>query len=162
MPDDAYLPALVDLGREELWGKLVLLRGSDDPAPELQQLAIPTVPIDELFIQGVARSANPRPLRIALAPHNNIPRVASANSHSTTGGGVTSPESSEINSQVARQSLSSPPTVTPGQPIDPSKVGLAIIRTCVPLTETTDTLHIIPQPLHKRESPLDIWKSRVF
>lgn len=130
MPDDAYLPALVELGREELWGKLVLLRGSDDTAPELQQLTIPSVRIDDLFIQGVARTANTRPLRIAPAPHNNIPRVASANSHSTAGGGVASPGSSEINSQVARLSLPSPPTVTPGQPIDPSKVGLAIIRIC--------------------------------
>ena len=127
MPDDAYLPALTGLGREELLGKLVLLHGSDDPAPELQELAIPSVPIDGLFIQGVARSTNSRPLRIAAAPHNNIPRVASANSQSTTGGGMASPDS-EINSQAARQS-GSPPTVTPGQPIDPSKVGRAIIRT---------------------------------
>lgn len=116
-PDDAYLPTLSALGQEELLGKLVLLHGSEDPAPEIQQLSFPSMRIDGLFIPG--RSIL-RPRRLALMA-NNVSHMGSTSSHSTTGGGLTSPES-EINSQAAGLSVPSPPTVTPGKPIDPSKV----------------------------------------
>ena len=132
---------MLSLADEELLGKLVLVYGSDETAPELRQLAIPTMHLDGVFMVG-----RPLPPTRMLPPtHSPISPLGSARSQSTTGG-LTSP-GSEINSQAAMPSPG--PTVTPGKPIDPTKVRG---HTRLPLrTVFTD---LAKQPLHKREASL--------
>ena len=145
VPDDAYRTILDGLGRDELLGKLVMIPGSNELDPGLQDLAVPSVNMDGLFIRGggVAASPHARPLLIASSSTpNGIPRIGSASSLSTTLGGGPSPES-EINSQATLQSVVLMPTVTPGQPIDPSKVRLYRSE-YGPFLGTSNTLRVTP------------------
>ena len=114
--DDAYVPTLVSLNTDQLLGKLVLLQGCDEVAPELKQLAIPFMHIDDLFMPN-----KPAIMNRLLAPIQSAISPPGSTRSPSTSGGMTSP-GSEIYSQAAGQPGSSPVTVTPGKPIDPSKV----------------------------------------
>ncbi|EKM59408.1 uncharacterized protein PHACADRAFT_157775 [Phanerochaete carnosa HHB-10118-sp] len=110
---DTLLPTAHSLANEELLGKLVLFHGSDEPASELRQLAIPTMHIDDLFMVGRPVPA----LRMLPPARSPISPLGSAHSQSTAGG-LTSP-----GSEISQAAMSCPgPMVTPGKPIDPTKV----------------------------------------
>ena len=129
------MSTLKSLEREELLGKLAFLQAYNPLSPEMLDLALPSVGVQELFLsekpQNPARRASPPgPLDIPTVRGGSI----------TTTGGLISPQSETY-------STAAPPRRpgTTGKPIDPTKVSF----------RGTPGLHTLltreMQPLHKRE-----------
>lgn len=110
--DSGYLDTYTSLNREELLGKLALLRGPVDPTDDVQGLAIPDISVQGLFelhkLPGVD-SKRPGPISLPTPGLGSI----------TTNGGLISPQSE---SHFSRTSEPSRP-VGAGKLIDPTKVG---------------------------------------
>jgi len=102
--DDTYVPMLEGIEKEKLTGKLVLLEGGRDFRNGLQQFALPSMRVEELFMPPGVSQAQQRPGPIPLAGFNNI----------TTVGGLISPQSET-------QTSPSVPPPAAGIPIDPTK-----------------------------------------
>ncbi|CAL1701468.1 unnamed protein product [Somion occarium] len=83
--DSEYLATFNSLNEEELMGKLALLKGPNDPADDIQQLALPVIAVEDLFELHKLPSADKRPGPISLPP----PGMGSI----TTNGGLISPQS---------------------------------------------------------------------
>ena len=109
--DNAYISTLNSLNKEELLGKLAFLQGYNELSPEMLNLAMPTIHVPGLFLSEkpqilVKRSGPPAPLTIP----SGVGTV-------TTTGGLISPQS-----ETHSIGGSSQRSVTPGRPIDPTKV----------------------------------------
>lgn len=107
------MPTLSSLAKEELLGKLVFLKGYNEPSADLLQLALPSIQVDNLFLADkpahIPRRSGPPGFLV-------FPGVTST---VTTNGGLISPQSET-------HSIIGPPhrPGTGGQPIDPTKVRI--------------------------------------
>lgn len=109
--DASYLDTYAGLDRDQLLGKLALLRGPVDPVDDIQDLAIPVVSVQGLFelhkLPSI-ESTRPGPISLPAPGRGNI----------ITNGGLISPQSE---SRFSRTSDTVRPGVT-GKLIDPTKV----------------------------------------
>ncbi|KZT65986.1 hypothetical protein DAEQUDRAFT_758990 [Daedalea quercina L-15889] len=115
--DGNYKSVLLDLEKDELLGKVVLLQGSTGLPEELRQLPVPIMQADNLFMSQPPAYIHRRP--------GSIPLVG-LNQNITTQGGLISPQSethvTAASTSVATTVSARPgPTVNGTKPIDPMR-----------------------------------------
>jgi len=104
--DGACLSTLASLGKDELLGKLVLLPGSHELSAEMQQLSLPQLHVEGLFLTQKLPGLRPGP--ISLPP----PTMTGFTTH----GGLISPQS-----ETHSTGMNDPKPSGILRPIDPSK-----------------------------------------
>ncbi|EPT02778.1 hypothetical protein FOMPIDRAFT_1117310, partial [Fomitopsis schrenkii] len=115
--DGSYKAALLELDKDELLGKVVLLQGSNALPEELRQLPVSIMQADTLFMSQPPAYVHRRPGSIPLA---------GLNQNITTQGGLISPQS-ETHITAASTSATTAVVTRPGpavngtRPIDPMK-----------------------------------------
>ena len=110
---------MLELEKDELLGKVVLLQGSNGLPEELRHLPVPIMQADTLFMPQPPAYVHRRPGSIPLA---------GLNQNITTQGGLISPQSE---THITAASTSAPtaviarpgPTVNGTKPIDPMKAS---------------------------------------